>query len=1071
MNVPSASCDQHTAAGALVVALIGLLSLALPCPAYAQDAEIEFPITVRTSDGNARTLTLGLDPEATDSIDSALGEQEQPPMPPGFDARLVDDHISASGFGEGLVKDIRQGGTEFTGTKTHEISFQADGDTTLTIAWDLPNGISGTIEDYSGGGAYGPVSMTGRDSITVDATAPNALVTLDYAPNQAPTLDTNTGLTLPEGGSEAIGTGELSASDPDDAPSALTYVVTDAPAQGTLRVDGSPDSSFTQAELEDGSVRYDHTASDATNDSFAFFVEDPEGARTEEATFSISVTATNDPPTVSLEPPSTALAENNSPPTEVATVTITDDDPGANTLSLSGPDAGSFSLTDAGALQLTDAANFERQRSYAVTVAVNDPDLAPSPNDTSAFSLSIEDVNEPPALRTNAGLDLSTGGTGTITTGELSASDPDDAPSGLTYTVTTGPTQGTLRVNGTPDSTFTQADLEDGAVQYTHTASDPSNDGLTFSLSDGAGLGPTGRTFPIAIEPSTHQTTIVGTDGTGNDTGWRLLAPPSNATRGDFEDDLAFDVTTGALLYTWDGPQWTPAPDSSTALPRGRGFILYFFDDSVDPVTSEGLALDIPDLNESQTEDVILDNLDPNKSLHLLGNPYDVAFDLGALAGGDLSARGFQNTVQVWDPSGGGQWTLITQGEADDTIPAWQGFFVEREQPGRGQTRLTFRADGRQSGPGDLIGSASSLRVAGTHGAATTNEPARLNLSLVVTREADTLARDGAALSFRDPADEGWDAYEATQLPPPTADTYATLSSPLRRNGDVVRRTLASEPSPPRNETTTHPLSVHSVGTTGTATLRWPASSRESLPTTWDVELIDTETGTTVDLRNDAYTFEVTDGDGAIEAPDDARFALRITSTIASVELTDFSAERREEGIRLTWQTASETNNAGFSVQRKYSGGDWAELAFVESKPAKSTSTEPRSYQYTDQNPPYAIDSLSYRLQQVDTTGTSYTATTINVGRSSPEQVTLRPPFPNPAPQRATLHFGLSEATAVQISVYDLLGREVKALVDGRFEAGRHTERFSTSAFAPGMYFVRLRTSNTTRTRKLTVTR
>jgi hypothetical protein len=85
--------------------------------------------------------------------------------------------------------------------------------------------------------------------------------------------------------------------------------------------------------------------------------------------------------------------------------------------------------------------------------------------------------------------------------------------------------------------------------------------------------------------------------------------------------------------------------------------------------------------------------------------------------------------------------------------------------------------------------------------------------------------------------------------------------------------------------------------------------------------------------------------------------------------------------------------------------------------------------------------------------------------------VTLRPPFPNPAPQYATLHFGLSEATAVQISVYDLLGREVIALVDDRFEAGRHTERLSTSTLAPGMYFVRLRASGTTRTRKLTVTR
>jgi len=1070
MNVPLGPWTSHTAVGVLTVVLIGLFSVGLSPPVQAQDAEIQFPITVSTNGENARTLTLGLDPEATDSIDSALGEQEQPPMPPGFDARWVDDHVPASGFGEGLVKDIRQGGTEFTGTKAHEISFKADEGTTLTIAWDLPDGISGTIEDRFGGDIYGPVSMTGQDSMTVDADAPNAIVTVDYAPNQAPTLDTNTGLTLLEGGSTTLATSDLSASDPDDPPSGLTYVVTGAPSRGVLRVDGSPDSSFTQADLENGAVQYDHTASDATDDSFTFFVEDLEGARTAEATFSIAVDAANDPPAVSLEPSSTAIPENNTPPTEVATATVTDDGLGNNVLSLSGPDAGAFTLTDAGALLLTDAADFETTRSYGVTVAVNDPDLAPSPNDTSSFSLSIEDVNEPPTLRTNAGLDLSADASATITTGELSASDPDDSPSSLTYTVTSGPERGTLQVDGSPDSVFTQADLASGAVQYTHTASDATNDSFTFTLSDQGGLGPTGQTFPIAIEPSTHQTTIVGRDGTGNDTGWRLLAPPSNATRGDFEDDLAFDVTTGDLLYTWDGTQWTPAADSSTALPRGRGFILYFFDDGVDPVTSDGLSLDIPDLNERQTADVTVDNLNPDNALHLLGNPYDVAFDLGDLAGGDLSARGFQNTVQVWDPSEGGQWTLITQGGPDDTIPAWQGFFVERDQPGRGQTRLTFRADGRQSGPGDLIGSASPLLAANPTESATSG-PARLDLSLVVTREADTLAREGVRLSFREQARTGWDSYEATQLPPPTEDTYATLNSPLQRSEDVVRRALASEPVPPRNETTTYPLSVRSVGTTGTATLRWPASSRESLPTTWDVELLDTETGAAVDLRSEAYTFEVADGDGAIDAPADARFVLRVTSSIASVELTDFSAERNDEGIRLTWQTTSETNNEGFSVQRKAGASAWKELTFIESKPAKSASTAPRSYQFTDKNPPYAIDSLSYRLQQVDTTGTAYTATALDIGRRPPERVTLRPPFPNPAPQYATLHFGLSRATAVQISVYDLLGREVRALVEGRFEAGRHTERLSTSALAPGMYFVRLRANNTTRTRKLTVTR
>ena len=1059
------TCGRRAIRAILVLVLLGGLGLPLGV-SHAQDADPQIPLTVRNGEGETFALTLGLAPEATNGIDPALGEQEQPPVPPSgvFDVRLVDDNVSASGFGEGLLKDVRPGDAQFEGTKQHEIRFQAESGTDLTIAWDLPEGVTGTIQNVPDGGVYDK-AMNGRDSLAVGASAPDAIVTLKYAPNQAPTLDTSTGITILEGGATLLTTSELSASDPDDPPSALTYRVTNGPTQGELVVDGSPASSFTQADLGAGRVEYDHTAPNADDDSLSLFVEDADGKRTPEATFSIAVNSENDAPTVSLDPSDASIAENNSPPTEVATVSVADDGLGGNELSLGGSDAGSFALTDANALVLTESADAEATSSYSVTVAVNDPDIAPSPNDSREFSLRIDDVNEPPVLETNSGLALSPGGSATLTTGELSASDPDETPSTLTYVVTKAPTQGELLVGGSPTASFTQTDLREGSVRYNHTASSSDNDQFSFAVGDEAGARDTAATFRVAVDPSTHRTTIRGTDGTGNDTGWRLLAPPSNVTRRAFEDDLAFDVNSGALLYTWDGTGWSPATDSSAALPRGKGFILYFFDDEVDPIPADGLTLKIPDLNEDQTTDVTVDGLDAGRSLHLLGNPYDVAFDLDNLAGGALSERGFQNTVQVWDPSGEGQWTLITQGGPNDTIPAWQGFFVERARGGRGQTRLTFGADGRQSDSGDLIGSKPALL------SDTQSERARLDLSLVVEGATDTLARNDATFLFRGDADPGWDAYEATQLPPPTENTYATLSSPLQRDGALVRRTLASEPPPGQNDTLSYPLSARSVGTTGTATVRWPESERALVPRTWTVELVDRQTGAVTDLREAPYTFELAKDAGSIDAPGDARFALRLTPKAGSAEVTDFSAEPTDSGIRLSWKTTSEINNTGFRVQRRPTGAQWEQIAFVESNLSKSTTTGPQSYQVTDEDPPYAIDSLSYRLQHVDTTGTAHTANETDLQFSAPEQITLRPPFPNPSRQHATLQFGLSNATAVQITVYDLLGRSVKAPVRGRFEAGRHRERLSTAGLAPGMYFVRMRAGGTTRTRKLTVVR
>lgn len=845
-------------AGRIAAALTALLGMAALGPTHAQ--EIQVPMTVTTDIGSSQTLTLGLDSNATTGVDPIFGEEERPPPPPaGFDARLIDDHIPASGFGEGLLVDIRPGSLRFTGTRTHEIRFQTqDTATEVTLAWTLPDGVTGTIVDRFGGSVYDSTAMSGTGSLTVPPDAPAALVTLQYDGNAAPSLDTNAGITLEKSG------------------------------------------------------------------------------------------------------------------------------------------------------------------------------------------------------------------TATISTEALSASDPDDPPEALTYTVTDGPSQGTVLVDGTAASSFAQSDLEAGLVAYTHTGASPGTDSLVFDLADSLGPGPTDRVFPITIEPPEHQTTIVGSDGTGNDVGWRLLATPSSATRGDLEDDVEFAADSGSLLHTWDGTQWVGAPNASTPLPRGQGFILYFFDDSTTPITSDGLSLDVPDLGEDQSSDVTVSSLDRDHTHHLLGNPYDVAFDLGHLAGGDLSGAGFQSTVQVWDPSDGGQWTLLTQGTADDNVAAWQGFFVERTQAGSGQTSLAFGAAGRQSGPGSLIGSEGSPAPQ-----ATTSDPAEVELALTVVSSADTVAQGRTALLLHDQAAPGWDTYEASQLPPPNAEAYATVSSPFQRSGTsaIVRRALASEPFPTGNIPVTIPLSVRSVGTSGTASLRWPSPARNALPAEWDVELVDTALDTTADLRNGPYTFTLSTGDGTLDTPSAARFNLRVTPTTLPVEMAGFEARYAQGTVRLTWQTASETNNAGFRVQRKQDSGAWRALGFVPSAAQGGTASQPQTYRYTDPTPPFEAATLTYRLQQVDTNGTTRPSGTAVVKVRAPDEVSLHPPFPNPAPQQTTLRFGLPTRTAVRVDIFDVLGRRVTTVVRDRLPPGRHTRRVPVADLAPGTYFIRLHAGNATRTQKLSVVR
>ncbi len=83
--------------------------------------------------------------------------------------------------------------------------------------------------------------------------------------------------------------------------------------------------------------------------------------------------------------------------------------------------------------------------------------------------------NIPPVLVTNNGLKLAAGQTQTLTRDMLEVTDADNTPEELVYTASAA--QGTL------PETFTQADIHNGLVQYTHTGTE--HDVILFRVSDG----------------------------------------------------------------------------------------------------------------------------------------------------------------------------------------------------------------------------------------------------------------------------------------------------------------------------------------------------------------------------------------------------------------------------------------------------------------------------------------------------------------------------------------------------------------------------------------------------------
>ncbi len=84
-----------------------------------------------------------------------------------------------------------------------------------------------------------------------------------------------------------------------------------------------------------------------------------------------------------------------------------------------------------------------------------------------------------------------------------------------------------------------------------------------------------------------------------------------------------------------------------------------------------------------------------------------------------------------------------------------------------------------------------------------------------------------------------------------------------------------------------------------------------------------------------------------------------------------------------------------------------------------------------------------------------------------PLRYALRQNYPNPFNPTTTISYDLPKSSRVVLNIYDVLGREVRSLVDREQPAGRHEVSFDASALSTGMYFFRLTAGQFTDVKKL----
>ena len=84
-----------------------------------------------------------------------------------------------------------------------------------------------------------------------------------------------------------------------------------------------------------------------------------------------------------------------------------------------------------------------------------------------------------------------------------------------------------------------------------------------------------------------------------------------------------------------------------------------------------------------------------------------------------------------------------------------------------------------------------------------------------------------------------------------------------------------------------------------------------------------------------------------------------------------------------------------------------------------------------------------------------------------PAAFALEQNYPNPFNPATTIEFSLERAQAITLTVYDMLGREVRVLADGVQPAGRYSISFDGSGLAGGTYLYVLRTGQNVSVKKM----
>ena len=194
----------------------------------------------------------------------------------------------------------------------------------------------------------------------------------------------------------------------------------------------------------------------------------------------------------------------------------------------------------------------------------------------------------------------------------------------------------------------------------------------------------------------------------------------------------------------------------------------------------------------------------------------------------------------------------------------------------------------------------------------------------------------------------------------------------------------------------------------------------------------------------------------------------RFQKSIVAILVQRFEARKVGTAIRLAWDIIADESVAGFNLYRKKGQEEDEELVNEYGLiPAGDRSYDDETFE--------AGHIYYYVLSAVRPDGSEVRSRAVNV-KTIPYELSLHQNYPNPFNPTTAISFTLPEKIHVNLSIFDVEGKQVTTLVDKVLDEGFQDVIWEGmdargNAVSSGVYFYRLKAGKRVLTRKLVVVR